>query len=430
MKTSICIVLLLPLLVLGQSKTINNTNRIANEIDSLINIKSYFKARVLFNNNRGVLSDFHYLRLKGTICNLFNKLEESNEAITALFIKYEDKLSKTEKKDLLNAKLSNAVKLFDYKLADDVTNLITTDYRDVITELELKSTLNNGKIWKAISNYPKQTIVFESDSQFKLIPDKAGLRNLTVVKQNKEYPFIFDTGANISTIVESQALKMGIDIIDVAISVNTITGKRVDSKIGVASELSIGNMHFTNVVFLIFPDEALYIPQIDYQINGILGYPVLSVMNEIHFIKNDELFVPKKSELEKGINLAIEYLTPIINLVDEKENEMSFTFDTGAGVTMLYKSYYDLKKKHILSNYSKTKIRFGGAGGNIEIDGYHVGFKARINDEIISLESVDLIPELLKPSDRYSFGNIGQDLISKFDKMVINFEKMFVHFSK
>lgn len=430
MKKIIYIVLLLPLLAKGQSANTNNTTQIASEIDSLIGIKLYFQARVHFNNNKEALSDSQYLRLKGTICNLFNKLEESNDAITLLFNKYGDKLTQTEKKDLLNAKLSNAVKLFDYKLADEVTYLLTTDYKNVTTESELESTLNNGKIWKALSNYPKQTITIKSDSKFKLIPDKAGLKNLTVVSNENQYPFIFDTGANISTIVHSQAVKMGLDIIDIAISVGTITGKRVNAKVGIASKLSIGNMYFTNVVFLVFPDEALYIPQIDYQINGILGYPVLSAMKEVHFINTDELFVPKKSEIEKDINLAIEYLTPIINLTDEVGNEMSFTFDTGADQTMLYKSYYDLKKKDILNNYSKTKIRFGGAGGNTEVDGYHIGFKAKINDEIISLESVDLIPELIKPNDRYSFGNIGQDLISKFNKMVINFEKMFIHFSK
>lgn len=428
MKRIIYTLFMLLLLSGCYSQTKTSNPKVVNEIDSLISVKSYFKARKQFYANKAALGDFQYLRLNATIDNLFNNLEKSNEAITKLFDTYIDSLSMEERKDLLNAKLSNAVKLFDYKLADEITKVLVTEYKDQISERELKSTKNNGKIWEAIVNFPKQTVIFKDDSNFKLIPDKAGLKNLTVTSLHESHPFIFDTGANISTIVNSQALKMGLKIIDVDISVNTITGKRVNSKLGVASELSIGNMQFSNVVFLVFPDEALYIPQIDYQINGILGYPVLSAMKEVHFIHDNELFVPKNSQLKKDSNLAIEYLTPIINLADSNGGEMSFTLDTGADRTMLYQSYYDLKKKEVLKNYTKTKIRFGGAGGNIEVDGYRVSFKPKINGNTVMIDSVDLIPELLKPSDKYSFGNLGQDLISKFDKMIINFEEMFVHF--
>lgn len=398
------------------------------EIDSLINVKSYFKASAHFDLNKKELDDFTALRFEATLANVFNQLEKSNQLIKVLFEKYKDSLSKTEERDLLNTQLSNAVKLFDYKQADKITNTLISNYGDVTSPDELKSTKNNGSIWKAVINYPKQSVQFKGDSFIRLNRDKAGLKNLNVVHNSKNYPFIFDTGANLSTIIESQAKSMGIDIIDIEVSVNTITGKRVNSKVGVAKHFTIEHMDFNNVIFLVFPDEALYIPQIDYQINGILGYPVISAMKELHFLEEDNIYIPLESTLDKERNLAIEYLTPLINLQMKGGDEMVFTFDTGADATMLYKSYFDSRKEEVLRSYTKTKIRFGGAGGNTEIEGYDVVFEPVVNHKIIVMDSVSLIPELIKNSDRHSYGNIGQDFISKFDKMVLNFEKMFIHF--
>lgn len=420
--------LILFLSIFEQHAQSMHSNPVVEEIDSLINVKSYFKARKVFNMNVNGFNDFETFRLKATICNLFNNLEESTEAIDKIFRYYKDSLSREQAKDLLNVKLSNAVKLFEYKSADEMTNILVRDYKDAISKDQIESTLNNGIIWKAISNYPKQTVQFTDESYIKLIRDRAGLKNIEVEVDSKKHSFILDTGANLSTTIESQAMEMGLKIIDVAVSVGTITGKVVNSKIGIASNLKIDNMIFDNVVFLVFPDEALYISQIDYQIKGILGYPILSAMKEIHFFKNDSIYVPLKSSLKQKVNLAIEYLTPIINLEDKSRNEMHFTFDTGADNTMLYKSYYDLKKEEILDRYAKTKIRFGGAGGNTQVDGYNVNFELRINGSIVNVDSVSVIPKLIKASDQFSYGNIGQDLISKFEKMVLNFEKMFIHF--
>nr|WP_321236122.1 retropepsin-like aspartic protease [uncultured Psychroserpens sp.] len=397
-------------------------------IDSLISVKSYFKARNLFNSNKAGLSEFEHLHTKATLNNLFNKLEISNQAIDLLFSKYQDSLTKSEQKDLLNVRLSNAIKLFDYKLAHETTKRIIIQYRDVLSKSELRSLRNNGIIWEAIADFPKQTIVKTDASTIKLSRDAIGLKNLNVKRQNKNFPFIFDTGANISTVIESRAKAMGLDIIDVSVKVGSITGAFVNSKIGFAKEMTIANISFKNVIFLVFPDEALYIPQVKHQIEGVLGFPVISAMKEVHFYKNDHVYVPKESHYKKEVNMAIEYLTPIINLKDKKGHSMHFTFDTGASTTALYKTYYDLVKRTIDKTHTKSKIKFSGAGGSTEVDAYKVDFDVVINGEMIVLPSVSLIPELITYSDQYSYGNIGQDLISRFDKLIMNFENMFIDF--
>jgi len=402
-------------------------NNIISKIDSLLDRASYFEARKLISVNKEHIDTLDKLRFNANIYSVFNRPKISNENISILFKDYENEMSKTTKKDLLLIELSNSVKLYEYGKVNEISNLLITDYKDVISENELFGIKNNNIIWEAVKNVPKQEIEFKDDSKLKITRNSIGLKTIELKSENKSHPFIFDTGANISTVTQTQAEALNLKIIDVKVSVSTITGKRVDSKVGIASELSIGNMVFKNVIFLVFPDEALYIPQVNFQLNGILGFPVIEAMKEIHFMKNDELYIPVSRNNNYNSNLAIAYLTPIINLRDSV-GEMHFSFDTGASTTSLYISYYEKYKSKIDSSYSKTKISFAGAGGGTEVEGYNIDFSPIINGENTHLPYVALYTDKGKANNLNYYGNIGQDLISKFDKMILNFDKMYIHF--
>src|SRR5690606_9511800 len=150
---------------------------------------------------------------------------------------------------------------------------------------------------------------------------------------------IFDTGANFSTVTESTAQKLKIHIMDTTvIDVGSITGTKVKSKIGVCPEFSMGDILVKNAVFLVMPDEALAIPQIPFQINGIIGFPVIEAMKEVQLTRSGEFIVPSERSADREQNMALSFLTPVIRL-----DEGNFTFDSGANSTMLYDNYF---KKH------------------------------------------------------------------------------------
>jgi len=175
-------------------------------------------------------------------------------------------------------------------------------------------------------------------------------------------------------------------------------------------------------VFLVFPDEALAIPQANFQINGIIGFPVIEAMKEIQLTKKGEFIVPLQKSNYTEQNMAINFLNPVIYLDGE-----NYTFDSGANSTTLYESYFAKHKKDIEPAYKETDLTIGGAGGNLTKKGYLVTFKTKVNNEPLVLDSVQLFKEKIK-DDNYFLGNIGQDLIKKFDRMTINFESMFIRF--
>lgn len=235
--------------------------------------------------------------------------------------------------------------------------------------------------------------------------------------------FIFDTGANLSTVPQSTAKSLGMEILPADLEVGTITGAKVPAQLAVCPEMNLGNIKIHNAVFLVLNDSALSFPQIGYKIYGVLGFPVMEALREIQITRDDWFIVPEEqTRIEHPSNMAMNGLTPLI-YIDGKH----YSFDTGADNTQLYYSYYLEHQSEIKENYEPERIRFGGAGGGRVFDGYIVSQTFDILGREVTLNDIQLLKEKVKETETV-YGNIGQDLIRQFDKMTINFPRMFIKF--
>ncbi|WP_268224700.1 hypothetical protein [Sinomicrobium oceani] len=95
--------------------------------------------------------------------------------------------------------------------------------------------------------------------------------------------------------------------------------------------------------------------------------------------------------------------------------------------TMLYDTYYRKNKKELDDTYREEQVTIGGAGGLISKKGMYITFTPEIGQKQISMDSVIVLREALKKDNPY-LGNIGQDLMAKFEKVTFNFEDMFIRF--
>jgi len=392
-------------------------------IDSLLKNKQFFAARDLLKANKKSLSAFHQLKLGAEIDNVFNQLDASNSKIDALFLGFGDQLNDSVLYHLSDIRQSNYARLFNYQKALETANEIIGKYSHLMTENELDDYKNTRIIWQALAGQPKQEVIIKEKVAIRMTRDKARLANLPVSNGVDSLGFIFDTGANISTITESTAARLGMTLMDSVIDVTSITGQKIKSKIAICKDLYIRSIHVKNAVFLVFPDAALYIPQIDYQINGILGFPVIAAMGEVQISRKDEFVVPLLHSIPTRFNLAFDFLTPVIEIGGD-----SYSFDTGATTTMLYQPYFQKHQKTIEGNYKEKSLSFGGAGGSITKNGYEIHFDVPIGDQVIHLDDIMVFSEQIKESGDHYYGNIGQDLIGKFETMILNFKAMFIQF--
>jgi hypothetical protein len=393
------------------------------QADSLLKQKDYFRARDYVTAHQAHFSPLHKNVLGAYIDNVFNRAAASNKQIATVLKEYDDALNDSLKMDLLRIKQLNHVRLYEYTEAHLTINRILENYPALLTFDDIEDYKNTGKLWLMLSGMPEQTLTQSGTTTLKMNRDKAGLANLATKSGTNNIDFIFDTGANISTVTESTAKAFNMSLLGEGIEVGAITGKTVISKIAVCPEFSIGNITIKNAAFLVLPDDALAFPQIGYQINGIIGFPVIEAMKEIQITQNDEFIVPKEKTKFTEQNMALDFLNPVINI-----NGEYYTFDSGATNTSLYKKYMAKHASEIEGTYSLTELEFGGAGGSLSKKGYKIVFRPIVAGRQLTINDTDLFTENVGREENLFYGNIGQDVIKQFTKMTLNFESMFIRF--
>jgi predicted aspartyl protease len=332
-------------------------------------------------------------------------------------------------KEILMVKQLNLVNLFEYKNAYQTNQYILENFQHVCTEEELIDLSNTGSIWKALENSDKQTISRSVDVKIQLSRDHAKLANVPVTVSGKTKNFVFDTGANFSVIQRSVAMEMNCEIIPIQFDVSAITGAKVKSDLAVVKELMIGDPEGSgqvvickNVVFLVFDDKDLTFSEVDYSIQGIIGFPVIRNLEEIHITKNDELVIPKIPEMYSNNNMILNGFVPVVQVIQEQDT-LQFSFDTGAAETSLNSSYYYKYKKRVDKKGKKQTLKSGGAGGMVEYEGYLLPkVTLSVGLSTVTLKNVQVRKENAGQVDADFDGNLGQDFIKQFDEMIISFK--------
>ena len=390
---------------------------------AFIKEKNFFSAKACYIAERQNMSLREQLILKACLNNAFNQPSQSNKAISSLFKHYSHSIADTLNLEMLRLQQSNFARLYNYAKAYHVGKQILLEYSKILSSEESKDITNTLKIYKALQACPRQKVEIKQALTIKLQRDVAKLANITINSNGQFVDFIFDTGANFSTVTESTANNLKMKYLDEVIQVGSITGAEVSAHLAICPLFKMGDVNVENAVFLVFPDSALAFPQIKYQINGIIGFPVIEALKEIQITRNDELIVPKKRTSIETSNLALDFLTPVYSLGEEY-----YTFDTGAVKTMLYSKYYNDYKRDITASNTQVPITFGGAGGMRKYAGYIINFQPKIPDKFIDMKNIEVISEPFNDQKDNYFGNIGQDFIKQFDKMTLNFESMFLIF--
>ena len=388
-------------------------------LDSLLIHHQYFELRDQISSMDYRLPELSSLFYRAQLQAAFNQRKESNRNIELILHQFPDQLNDLKRVLLLETAAANSLFLFDYQKALHYTQLLLD--LELVEGQKRKEHLNNLRIYQALRRIPPQRIHL-AQSTLPIEKDLAGLSRVPVTINTFPQQVVFDTGANFSVITDSLALKAGMEIHDTQFKVTAITGKEINSRIAVARELILGNSRLHNVVFLVFPQESLSFPQIDYTIDAILGFPVINALGQIQLVNQEEFLITLSDPKETIANLALDFLTPLVKVL-EKDQTLTFTFDTGANTTSLYSPYFDLHSERILEASIQDTVHIGGAGGVMSIPVYLHPFSAQIGNSQFTLDRVPVYKQNIKPYPGIH-GNLGQDILSQFDTLKLDFKHM------
>ncbi|MEX6686716.1 retropepsin-like aspartic protease [Danxiaibacter flavus] len=399
-------------------------------INQLILKKDYLSVKEsLLQQQAPVLSGDQFAIYSAVLLNAFGNADSSMQILSRLEridgIK-DDTLAYLYYKTVYD----NYIKLFEYKKAFDAGTALLQRYPQFIDPGDLEDEKEALKIWQMVQNIPPQKILQPDKTNIHFTKDKANLWNLPVANKDSSYDFVFDSGAGISTITDTYAGLLGLKYINNAtVSIRSgITGIPTRAKMAYAESLRIGDIEITNSLFLVFPDTALSFANGAYNINGIIGFPVIKEMGTLNFSENELEVTRSRRENDPAPNLAMDELKPVIYL-SYKGGLLPFTFDFGAQSTMFSDVFYRSFKSDFQTNCVDTVLRVGGTSGEKVMQVVKCPMlELKCNNAVIKLTDAIVSKDTLSTNADIYYGNIGQDVIGQFKTMIIDFKQSYVKF--
>lgn len=244
----------------------------------------------------------------------------------------------------------------------------------------------------------------------------------------KTYKIIFDTGAGSTFVSKMYADEIGIRVIRDSINITgafaTGTGKS-----GILDSMMIGDIAFKNAIITIADPN----PAVDtvYQVDAVLGADFMRLVGEVNIFPQEKKIcfpVNRHSLPETGRNMWM-YDGGLRLKVFSGEERLRFVFDTGNVRADMFYPYYQKHKEWIDKEGVNETITGGGFGGVRSLEVLRLSsIPMRIGSTSFEMKDIQVEYE---PPTEMSFqngedGSLGMDFINLFQRVIINFDDMFL----
>jgi predicted aspartyl protease len=236
--------------------------------------------------------------------------------------------------------------------------------------------------------------------------------------------YLFDTGAWMSCMSESEAKRLGLKIRNTSGTLGQSAGSRVGFRTAVPQDVVVGNTHFRNVSFAVFPDNQEPWSGLPPGRRGILGIPILVGLQTLRWEDAGaiQLAEPPEPFNIRRSNLTFDNDHLVVTAVIQNQ-KIAATVDTGAISTDLYKPFAAMFG-NLLKQYGKkgsTEVR--GVGHAEAFDSVTLPeLRIRVGNSDIILSPAHVL--LKSIGANCCVGNFGMDLFKQAFAMKIDFGAM------
>lgn len=253
-----------------------------------------------------------------------------------------------------------------------------------------------------------------------LTPNALGSRDVTVSVNGVAAPWLVDTGAQITTVSESLAQRIGLRALPAPLTVRGATGF-ARGKLAIIDRLTIGAAEVRHAPVLILPDASLEIGGLP-RIEAILGLPVLVAFGRAAWLDGGKTLAlgeaappvpadaPRLYWHEEGIGVPVS--TPL--------GVRGAQLDTGANTTYLRPAARALLDPATQASAFSRRGKVGGAGGVIETpEIVYPRLALEVLGARVVLRDVPLVDEPGEGAAR-----LGEDVAGGFATLILDFETM------
>jgi predicted aspartyl protease len=279
--------------------------------------------------------------------------------------------------------------------------------------------------FEALSHFPDQKVQ-ESGTGKAAVQMDGG--KLPLLINGRKASYFFDTGANLSTLSESEALRLGMEIKDVNAGGGSadVNGNRVLFRIALAKSLVLGGIVLENAAFLVTSNEQQ--PFVDMEIGqrGLIGLPVLRTLGHIEWSRENVFKVdrsPKPANVAAA-NLCFDDLS-LVAQASFQQHELPFLLDTGATTTDLWPKFAVVAAKLIRKSGTRESHTVTGVGGSQNFDAISVPkVVLRLGGMSVALQPAHVLETELRAANKWFYGNLGNDLLGQAQEVSIDFRTM------
>ncbi len=241
--------------------------------------------------------------------------------------------------------------------------------------------------------------------------------------------YVFDSGAGISTINESEAKRLGLSVRDSGAKAGNIAGGEIAFRTAVADELVIGGFRLKHVAFLVFRDDQLPSDPADTPttgVHGLIGLPVMLALGRLRWNSDGSLEIgfPPNAERASDPNLFFDGSTPAI-VAEVQGRRLNFFLDTGAEETRLFPPFADTFASLISQSGKKESAQITGVGETTKVDSIVLlDLKIGVGGFTTVLQPARVLLSETSHGSLLYYGNLGVDLLRQAKTVTFDFRSM------
>jgi predicted aspartyl protease len=428
MKTALAVMAvalgLVMLAALCVSSSTGNEHVTGADLDILLKQRNYLKLEKSLTSSTPSLSAEDHAFFAGVMANRRNQAAESIRLLQPLI----PSLSKVDRRRAviaLSTLADDYEKTFQYSAAADTYTTLVQNYAHDMSSGELTRVTQEATRWSLLRGAPPQTGSISASFTIATTRNRLGLVKAPVTIGGQQTSMILDTGANLSAIDRSAALRLGLKLSSNTATMEGMAAVPVPVHTAIIPELEIGKAVFRNVAVIVVEDKDTFVPALQYSLPGSLGFPVLAALRKITFFADGRFGVGPQSTPGSSVsgNLFLQRLTPIV-AAEIRGKEELFTIDTGATGSFLSARYYQDFPQQFDSQVVDEMV-LTGAGGTRSLPAYYASqITLSLGGACVRMEDVPVLASPQGIPDDYFYGNLGQSAFSMFPSYTFDFENM------
>ena len=312
-----------------------------------------------------------------------------------------------------------------YAEAADTYAALETRFGNEMSPREKAGMEDEVRQWGLLRHVPPQSVSIATAFTVPAKTNSLGVFEVPVEVGGETRSWVVDTGANISAMSKSEARRLGLHPLEGTTEVKGVTGNLLPIQIAVVPELRLGKARLRNVVFVLLDDQELQVSQQHYQINGIIGYPVLAALGRITFDHNGTFAVDvtTKRPQRRDHNMFLEKETSLV-AARIGDTTCLFTLDTGIRRTMLTARYYREHSSDFVA-YKANGQSLTGVGDTRSLPAYTIGtLPLQLARHTATLHDVPVLTNRLGKTFDDFCGTLGLDAVQQFSAFTLDFHNM------